>query len=237
MSNTSSRKAFTLTELLVAIALIAAVAMLVFPAFRSVQLASHQAKCAANLKQIGAVSLQYFTEHGGQLFPSFWWYNTNDAYPTLQGLGEQFGLSPLTANGGTATYIDTLITCPGVKAKYPDLYPSQWNRGYSLNYFAHAFRPEQQQGGMPLEEIEGQFPGNLRRVRSLSSMWMFMCGPLVSGEGGWVFSYANVHHGPYLSAPHGGRQNAVFFDGHVEAVDREMFAQPESSDFWGGPEL
>ncbi len=225
-------RGFTLIEMLVTIGVIVVLAALLSSALPKVLAGSGNVKCVSNLRNIGAASLSYFSDNEGDLFPSFWWYNTETASPTLRGFIEYLGVQgPFE---GEVTNRDTLLTCPSYKRKYPTLYPSNWNRAYSLNYFAHVYDPGAQQGG---NEALKMYPGNIRRVRSLSKMWMFMDGAIGGGggPGGWVFTYMNKGHQPYLTNIHSGKQNAVFFDGHVEPVEAIQFEQPYVSDFWGGP--
>jgi prepilin-type N-terminal cleavage/methylation domain-containing protein/prepilin-type processing-associated H-X9-DG protein len=227
-----SFRGFTLIEMLVTVGIIVVLAALLSSALPKVLAGSGNVKCVSNLRSIGSASMSFFTDNEGELFPSFWWYNTETASPTLRGFIEYLGVQgPFQ---GDVTNRDTLLTCPSYKRKYPALYPSNWNRAYSLNYFAHAYDPGAQQGG---NEASKMYPGNLRRVRSLSKMWLFMDGAVGGGggPGSWVFSYMNNAHQPYLSNVHSGKQNAVFFDGHVGPVEAEQIGQPHSSDFWGGP--
>lgn len=227
-----SYEGFTLIEMLVAIGVVVVLAALLASVLPKALEVSGNAKCVSNLKSIGAASHTYFNDNGGNLFPSFWWYNTETAPPTLRGFMEYLGEhGPFQ---GEATFKDTMLTCPSYKRKYPNLYPSNWNRAYSLNYFAHMYDPGAQQGGNPAAAM---YPGNINRIRSLSKMWMFMDGAVggIGGPEGWVFSYMGNGHAPYASNIHAGKQNAVFFDGHVEAVEAVALEKPYSDDFWGGP--
>lgn len=62
------RAAFTLVELLVAIAVVAVLAALLFPALERSRDAARTAACASNLRQLAAAALSYAGEHRGQ-FP------------------------------------------------------------------------------------------------------------------------------------------------------------------------
>ena len=63
-----SSRAFTLVELLVAIAVVAGLAMLVVPAVDRGRESARAAACASNLRQLAAAALAYAGEHRGQ-FP------------------------------------------------------------------------------------------------------------------------------------------------------------------------
>lgn len=62
---TNHRSAFTLTELVVAIAVLAILAGLLFPVLGKVRERSHANTCAANLKQIGLALQNYAHDHQG----------------------------------------------------------------------------------------------------------------------------------------------------------------------------
>jgi prepilin-type N-terminal cleavage/methylation domain-containing protein/prepilin-type processing-associated H-X9-DG protein len=63
------RRAFTLVELLVVIALVAVLAALLLPALSSARERGRQAQCAAHLRQIALATLLYVEEHD-DTFPS-----------------------------------------------------------------------------------------------------------------------------------------------------------------------
>jgi len=65
MRFTTPKKAFTLVEMLVVIAVIAVLMALIFPAVRSGYNTSLSAKCVGNLRQISNLFLTYAGEHNG----------------------------------------------------------------------------------------------------------------------------------------------------------------------------
>lgn len=58
-------RAFTLVELLVAVAVIAALVAMVVPALARARAAAHQTSCVSNLKQIGTAFALYLNAHDG----------------------------------------------------------------------------------------------------------------------------------------------------------------------------
>lgn len=61
------RRAFTLVELLIVLAIVGILAAILFPVFSQARASARAASCASNLKQIGLGILQYAGDHNGLL--------------------------------------------------------------------------------------------------------------------------------------------------------------------------
>jgi prepilin-type N-terminal cleavage/methylation domain-containing protein/prepilin-type processing-associated H-X9-DG protein len=72
-SEGARRRAFTLTELLVVIGLIAVLISLLLPVVSRVRAAANSATCLSNLRQMGTTWTMYLTESRGRL-PEYVWY-------------------------------------------------------------------------------------------------------------------------------------------------------------------
>jgi len=62
------KRAFTLIEILVVIAIIAVLAAILFPVFSSAKAAAKQTTCLSNMNQIGMALVMYDTDNDGQIF-------------------------------------------------------------------------------------------------------------------------------------------------------------------------
>ncbi len=70
------RKAFTLVELLVVVAVVAILAALLLPALSRSKGSAWRADCASNLRQLGLASLLYWDDYGGLCFQ--WYYGATN---------------------------------------------------------------------------------------------------------------------------------------------------------------
>ncbi|HLS28975.1 MAG TPA: prepilin-type N-terminal cleavage/methylation domain-containing protein [Opitutales bacterium] len=65
--NLKSKKAFTLVEIMIVVAIIALLAAMAIPAFNKVRQFSHTKACVNNLRQIAYAKDQYFLLNGGEV--------------------------------------------------------------------------------------------------------------------------------------------------------------------------
>ncbi len=72
------RRGFTLLELMVAMAIIAILAGILFPAFAKARRKAWEATCTANLRQLQMAMRQYCGDHDGRFPPQVW---TSEATP------------------------------------------------------------------------------------------------------------------------------------------------------------
>lgn len=79
----SKKRAFTLIEVLVVMAIVTILASILFPAFAQARHAAHKSVCLSNMKQLTLALLMY-TDHQDGTFPGYvqdTWYRDGDATP------------------------------------------------------------------------------------------------------------------------------------------------------------
>ena len=117
----SAAAAFTLIELLVVVAIIAILAGLLFPAFGRMQVIGDRAKCASNLRQVGAAIGAYVGEHDGYLPGPLWtwqnpWYQDYDYGSLATHLQKYLKLPP---KPGAPALVADVMMCPAWKRGAP----------------------------------------------------------------------------------------------------------------------
>lgn len=114
MHRVSSRKGFTLIELMIVIAIIAILAAILVPNFIRARAQGQVTSCKSNLKNIGTACEMYATDHGGR-YPE-----TNQLEKCLTGESEQKGMQP---------YMKQIPKCPseGTKNPYISSYSARSN--------------------------------------------------------------------------------------------------------------
>ncbi len=230
--------AFTLVELLIAIAIVAALAALLFGASKSAQASAQNGKCLNNLRASGQAMILYFTERNGNLFANRNWYQ----YPSWKsgvnnGMREYFGIQSNNNDISDPEFLhDSVLTCPAMKSKYPTLYPQALNRGVAINYYLNQKDPSSSYDSGPSANrpLLAGSPQRISGVPKLSAMWILTDAAVNGGVLGSINENTAEHSKDFLSAPHNGRQNVLFFDGHTESLTKEQFRNPKNKrEFWG----
>ncbi|HWL55022.1 MAG TPA: H-X9-DG-CTERM domain-containing protein [Chthoniobacteraceae bacterium] len=208
----SHRRAFTTTELLVAIGILLLLILLASPVFNNVTQSQGAVRCVANLRQLGALFQSFANDHRGAIHL---YYYPPDA-------GDKPWADMLTEKG----YIDRrshLQVCPTVAPRtytargsiYGTMRPTAEERASVPYDFSPPEIPERN----PLR------PAN-RAVRLYSvpdpARYWLLTDSWSSNRNEQVYIvYGSEPKGAYIHFRHDHRANMLFADGHVEAVAPE----------------
>lgn len=199
--------AFTVPEILVTVVVAAALIAMMLAGISKLTDAGRKTHCVSNLRQASMAYLSYVTENGGTM--PYWdaWYNRGNATGE-SGMREYMRVSEINDEAR----IETIWTCPSAQAN-PATRVSDaalFRRTYVLNLRATSGHKQYSLGSM-------------YKVQNRPSMIQFFDGMIQTRK-----ENANVYHvcatekyPERFTAPHGGRLNASFMDGHVESMTVE----------------
>jgi len=192
--------AFTLTEILVVVAIIGIVAALLVPMLRSAQKKAQEAKCASNIRQLGMALLQFSADNDGMMFyvpyGSAWWEKLKPA------LGKEL----VTPAGGC-------LICPtSWQLKAGMSLPNGKYLSYGLN--DEVLTDVTYSGTATPTSI---VPKYLPAISGQSKLIL-----AAEGLGGTAYTIWLTKPRPAFPDYHNGKFHAVFLDGHVESLDRNV---------------
>lgn len=211
------RQGFTLIELLAVIAVISILTAIIFPAVASVRNSSNTAKCANNLRQIGAGLLLYAGENNGILPPGGTWDREIADY-----LGAEKGDS----NWENVPNCET-FNCPVDTTERSD--------GNPRSYMASAYNPNNNSVGVFSRWSNGAEITSSARLAQLShpsntimivenftqlgvqfsKSFAYLSAP------GWSVGSSKIPKLEDGSLYHSDGHNYLFCDGHVENLKVE----------------
>jgi prepilin-type N-terminal cleavage/methylation domain-containing protein len=206
----SSDQAFTLTELMVVIAVLAVLGGLLLPALAATHDRNNRAVCQFNLRQIAVVATQYAGDNNDYVLPAY-----ANVYP-LEFDAQH--LSPAALNEvGLITNGPSIWTCPNLPG-FPSWNGLAWVVGY------------QYYGGITnwINNISstGHASDSPVKLSQAKPYWMLAADVVAQLNGlgnGWgsIGDYRNLpaHHTADSMIPQGG--NEVFSDGSVQWIDLE----------------
>ncbi|HWL53140.1 MAG TPA: type II secretion system protein [Chthoniobacteraceae bacterium] len=215
---------FTLTESLLAVAIGAILLSLILGSVARVRRSSESVRCVSHLRQTARAYLAYVMEHRGNFPFNTHWHTASRDHPTTPGIKEYLGF-PTDLN---RSRIDTFLTCPTLQSDprtrtRPD---EPYHRTYTVN----------------LSATTGHRRYSLRNLNAIpapSRMLLLFDGSLPPGGTGTTRSYHVGHaydtYPDRFQAPHNGRLNAIFLDGHVESLTiQELLAEEGLVTRWRG---
>ena len=219
-STSKHRAAFTLTEMLVVIAIIAVLAAVLVTVTGKIRQSANSTKCAGGMRQIGIAMISHASENNGRL-PAARAEDPNG------GPGKVWFEAILPHLGETAfdtRMPDQTLICPVWldiwQKQFSSAAPSDWRRaGYGMSYVM-AGSPTK--GGPNWAKVDyavrlSEIPDPGRTI-------------MVAEENGWNWglhaqNYANSTYfkeqsGEQRGLRHGKGANYLFVDGHVLALDK-----------------
>ena len=134
-----ARRAFTLIELLIVIAIIAILASILFPVFAQAREKARQTSCASNLREMGTAFLLYIQDFD-EVLPSPGGNGDADtAWDNVDGQGRSTTLDPYLKNRGRSAA--QVWVCPDLERAAPNIavgnyyYFLNFPRSYGMNQY------------------------------------------------------------------------------------------------------
>jgi prepilin-type N-terminal cleavage/methylation domain-containing protein/prepilin-type processing-associated H-X9-DG protein len=230
-------KAFTLIELMIVIVIIAILASLLYPILTKGKARAQGSKCVSNLRQIAQACRLYTQDWDGAPVPMYVALATDAQGNWIQKRWWPYLLL-------TYTEEQKVLECPSFGA-HPSYYePPDPNAvdayyaqtGYGMNwYYLSTWYPNYPafDGGPWLFITESEIRAPSKKIYFCDSQDA-MAGPNPSPPSD---AYAPVTYLQWIGgawpmwAPHDGRMNALFYDGHVEALQPSLIPEDRWNPF------
>ncbi len=204
--------AFSLTELLVAIVLLAVLAALLLQSIQSVKESSKQASCVSNLRSLGSIILLYSADHNGLLLPTLseesssggtTWYSVLDTEDYLPG---RPGRADTWDNAA-----HSIMTCASQGTR------PRWkgnSAGAALHYGMNHFPGFLNRTGKPGTSYETNYRNRygIPKLSSLRSPHRAM----MLGEVKNAYAIATSNHASHAHPHRNEGMNLLFWDGRAE---------------------
>lgn len=213
-------RGFTLIELMVVIAIVAVLAILLFPSVSKTLERAQSAACQQNLRKIGGGMIQYASDNEG-FFPPHW-----GGDPNLAWYGH---VAPYVVDwdGSLATPMDKVFFCPAVSSAthaektYTSTYSNGVGQSYGYNYY------------LLTKNFGGQTVKRNQAITELSKVVLVDDIPEIRSTEATVplpgicATFLQYPALAVLSERHPGKScNLVFGDGHVENRNTRQLVTP-----------
>lgn len=210
------KRAFTLIEILVVVAVLAILAALLFPVFSRARENARRTSCASNLKQIGIGLLQYVGDYDDKMPRSFFGQFKDTTVVHYKWMD---AIYPYVKN-------TDLFLCPcdtGAKYRYSgDMGPTESSEKYGSYGQNGAYR-DADDNRTPPRSSDAELVGLAQVVKPSQTLWAADCNNGV-GNGSYGFTWANpadaaIDPEPIKDGPDGVRQMETLSERHLDAVN------------------
>jgi prepilin-type N-terminal cleavage/methylation domain-containing protein/prepilin-type processing-associated H-X9-DG protein len=199
---------FTLTELLVVLAVIGLIAAIIVPVFLNARGKARQAICASNLRHIGMISEMYFADNNGAIFPSL--DHADDRGGIMHWTGYEINGAIDPDRGPLNDYFkDTSVwLCPSSRNLRQLTGSDRKNLPtYGLNI---AFARVQIETGSTVRVSQAELPAETILAADCADYWR-------SGAVWAEYIRLPSDHNPSAYGCHLGHANVLWRDGHVSS--------------------
>jgi len=226
------RHGFTLVEMLVVIAIIAVLAAIAFPGYKSMLESSRATQCTANLREIFTGIQGYVQENNGQYPPS-----------RKTGGNPEFwfaAIGPYLSEG--RRFDQSKVKSGPWPQNIPFACPSCTNHGWGgagIDVGINGY-----QVGATVNTNNLTTALRIAKASALSTTLLVADAAGAGGGGAWQIGWrirSNARFAPdakdAIATRHKGRANVLYFDGHVGQVSAEQLKDPKFVEQLGGTEL
>ncbi len=258
-SSRTSRRGFTLVELLVVIGIIALLISILLPSLNSARRSAASVKCLSNLKQIGNACMLYMNDHKGKL-PPYHFQNGGDGRFWIARLTDfkyMKAANDLTKNAfmcpsGNDTALDSFTAYPPASRisdagyrKYRGLNWATTTDEYWSNYAVNGFSYNQSAGpwGLATQAMSSYLPfayvptsaaAIQPKVANMFTVKQSAKVVLVFDGQEFMDNDAKrftLRHGNPKQGQDGRSSNVLFLDGHSQSVPGSALPK-ESDNLW-----
>lgn len=218
------RDAFTLLEVLVTVLTVALLATLVIPAFSRAQASMQSARCLSNLRQLQQANMAYAASHDGAFVPVF----INGASSASEGrvlwTGNADFLSQLGISRAVSSTSDLMKAWPRqMLCPRATIDGGRIDRCYAYNRTGLSALYSKPGASAVVRTAEIARPSRVIAFIDAVNWMMDYDTPLGDYKGEETQSNT-------VALRHGGRANAVFFDGHAEQLSAERVT--DEAELW-----
>jgi prepilin-type N-terminal cleavage/methylation domain-containing protein len=226
----AGRRAFTLVEMLVAIAIIAILAALLLPVLANAKEKAYRTQCASNLKQLGTSIQLYADDHGDQL-PGPLWAGLYDTFDNQLTTRMPYYIATYCGMPAPSSTPQTLMVarCPSAVRHWHDPGGPPMSVDRPLSYLVTLKLTNVNSGqviypfGYPSASGTGgtgtnNLPKKLKEITTPTRVWAITDADQQNAHD-WARFYLYLPADP----SHGSVRNQLFFDWHIETakVDTE----------------
>ena len=222
-----SGQAFTLTEMLVVIAVIAILVALLLPVLSAARERGRRVKCINNLKQTGIALQLYADDHADQL-PGPIWQGFYEMYDNDNTRRLSYYLATYMGQPAPSPVAQSnvLSRCPSAALHWvPATDPDPMSIHVPLSYLAASAvtntetdvvsRPFGYPYASPPYTKPDELPKHLREIYNPSSSWA-----MIEADQQDAVSIAGYYTHLPVTPAHGNIRNELFFDWHITAVPK-----------------